>query len=144
MPLSTLPLRLALPSQIQLGVNAVEEWFNVAVTYMSMTNYPYETQFLKKLPGYPCTTACEKLKKLMPQSDDLALFDGMRQVAEVYYNYEQLESCNEVYGDNSADSDMSGWNILACGELAMPMGTDGLNDMYNPSTFDYGAYTKYC
>lgn len=55
----------------------------------------------------------------------------MRRAAEIYFNYEHLETCNEIYGDNSADSDMSGWNILACADMVMPMGSNGVDDMYN-------------
>jgi len=36
---------------------------------------------------------------------------------------------------------MSGWNILACGDQAMPMTTDGVNDMFWPLQFDYRAYS---
>lgn len=111
---------------------------------MSMTNYPYDTQFLKKLPGNPCNKACEEMKGVSVQAEDGKLFDAARKAAEVYYNFEKLESCNEVYGDNSADSDMSGWNILACADMAMPMGTDGVKDMYNPETFDFVGYAKFC
>lgn len=39
---------------------------------------------------------------------------------------------------------MSGWNILACGDQAMPMNTDGVKDMYYPSQFDYDGYSSYC
>ena len=39
---------------------------------------------------------------------------------------------------------MSGWNILACGDQAMPMKTDGVNDMYYPNDFDYDGYTQFC
>jgi len=48
------------------GVRLTEEWLNVGLTYMSMTNYPYETKFLKTLPGYPCTKACEVMSKITP------------------------------------------------------------------------------
>lgn len=39
---------------------------------------------------------------------------------------------------------MSGWDILACGDQAMPMKTDGVNDMYYPSEFNYEEYSSYC
>jgi hypothetical protein len=39
---------------------------------------------------------------------------------------------------------MSGWNVLACGDQAMPMNTDGKKDMFYPENFDYNAYTEYC
>ncbi len=39
---------------------------------------------------------------------------------------------------------MSGWEILACGDQAMPMSTDGVKDMFYPSKFDYDEYSSFC
>jgi hypothetical protein len=39
---------------------------------------------------------------------------------------------------------MSGWDILACGDQAMPMSTDGTKDMFYPSQFNYTEYSNYC
>jgi len=65
-------------------------------------------------------------------AEDTVFFDYIRKAIEVYYNYEGLETCNEVQeGDSSADQDMSGWNILACADMVMPMGSDGIKDMFN-------------
>jgi len=32
---------------------------------------------------------------------------------------------------------MSGWDVLACGDQAMPMNMDGQNDMFYSSTFNF-------
>lgn len=126
------------------GVRSAEDWLNNGLTYMSMTDYPYETKFLKRLPGNPTIKACEQLIGITTQSSDEQLFDGARRAAEIYYNYEQKETCNEVYGDSTTDDDLSGWNILACGDMVMPMGSNGITDMYNARPFNYLEYTKYC
>jgi lysosomal Pro-X carboxypeptidase len=39
---------------------------------------------------------------------------------------------------------MSGWNILACGDQAMPMNMDGAKDMFYPEKFDYQTYSDWC
>lgn len=39
---------------------------------------------------------------------------------------------------------MSGWDILACGDMVMPMGTNGVTDMFNNRPFDYDAYDRMC
>ncbi len=39
---------------------------------------------------------------------------------------------------------MSGWNILACGDQAMPMNMDGVNDMFYSEKFDFQAYSDWC
>lgn len=37
---------------------------------------------------------------------------------------------------------MSGWDVLACGDQAMPMGMDGKEDMFYKADFDYQLYSK--
>lgn len=39
---------------------------------------------------------------------------------------------------------MSGWDILACGDQAMPMNQDGVKDMFFEDPFDYDAYNAEC
>ena len=109
------------------------------------TSYPYETKFLKRLPGWPTVQACEQLKGASLEMQDEELFDYVRKAIEIYYNYDQSETCNEVQGqDQSSDEDMSGWNILACADMVMPMGSDGIYDMFNPQPWNQEAYTLQC
>lgn len=39
---------------------------------------------------------------------------------------------------------MSGWNVLACGDQAMPMNMDGQTDMFYEAPFDYDGYNQFC
>jgi len=39
---------------------------------------------------------------------------------------------------------MSGWNVLACADQAMPMDTNGVSDMFWKSSFSYEDYSNYC
>lgn len=39
---------------------------------------------------------------------------------------------------------MSGWNILACNTMAMPMESDGIKDMFSPRPWNYDNYTQVC
>lgn len=39
---------------------------------------------------------------------------------------------------------MSGWDILACGDQAMPMSMDGVKDMFYKADFNYKEYSDYC
>lgn len=39
---------------------------------------------------------------------------------------------------------MSGWNILACSDEAMPMDMSGTKDMFYNAPFDYGYYNTFC
>lgn len=39
---------------------------------------------------------------------------------------------------------MSGWNVLACADMVMPMGSDGIKDMYPAQPWSYEEYTAMC
>ena len=39
---------------------------------------------------------------------------------------------------------MSGWDVLACGDQAMPMNMDGDKDMFYASPFDFDSYSNQC
>lgn len=39
---------------------------------------------------------------------------------------------------------MSGWDILACGDLAMPISSDGVNDMFRNIPWDPIGYIQSC
>ena len=39
---------------------------------------------------------------------------------------------------------MSGWNILACGDMVMPMESNGVSDMFPPTKWDYDSYDQMC
>jgi len=87
---------------------------------MAMTNYPYETHFLKHLPGWPANTSCLQMDNVTEKSADHDLFYAVREAAEVFFNFDKTEKCNNIF-DSGSDEDMSGWNVLACGDMAMPM-----------------------
>jgi hypothetical protein len=45
---------------------------------MAMLNYPYPTNFLKKLPGWPANSSCIPLNSVNPTSADKDLFNALR------------------------------------------------------------------
>lgn len=118
------------------GMYLLGNWLDAGFTYMSMLNYPYETDFLKPLPAWPANSSCAAMENVTVQSSDIDLFNAMRNAAEYYYNYDNTSQCNEIYEDVSSDQDMSGWNILACSDMVMPMESNGINDMYRPQKWN--------
>ena len=108
-----------------------------------MINYPYPTSFLKNVTAWPANSSCIPLDIVSPASNDELLFTALRKSIEYYYSYGKTQ-CNEIYGDSSADEDMSGWDILACGDQAMPMNQDGVSDMFYAAPFDYDGYNAEC
>lgn len=110
---------------------------------MAMLNYPYPTSFLKNLTAWPANSSCTPLDSVKTSSSDRDLFTAIKDSIAYYYSFGQSK-CNEIYSDQTTDEDMSGWNILACGDQAMPMDMDGVKDMFYPEKFDYDAYSSWC
>ena len=108
-----------------------------------MLNYPYPTSFLKNLTSWPANSSCLPLDSVSAKSSDKELFAAVRESVEYYYSFGKTQ-CNEIYEDNASDEDMSSWNILACGDQAMPMFTNRRRDMFYPEDFDYTAYSDEC
>lgn len=87
-------------------------WVAEAYAYMAMTNYPYETGFLKKLPAWPANYSCNALEDVNINSSNEILFSAISESVDTYYNYEGTEDCNQIYDpDASSDADMAGWDI---------------------------------
>ena len=62
----------------------------------------------------------------------------------VYFNYTGAYPCTNLSDwEGTGDLDGFGWNILACNELAMPIGYAN-DSMFLPESFDYDNYTKSC
>jgi len=85
------------------GIYFLENWLTSAYTYMSMLNYPYETNFLQPLPSWPANTSCYLLSNISTSSPDNILFEAIHETAEIYYNYGGPATCNNIFdtGDSS-------------------------------------------
>lgn len=134
---------LCTPLKVYSDIAYLIDYMEVAYSYMAMINYPYPTSFLKNVTAWPANSSCIPLDIVSPQSTDADLFTAVRKSIEYYYSFGKTQ-CNEIYGDSSSDEDMSGWDILACGDQAMPMDQDGVKDMFYAAKFDYDQYDNDC
>ena len=113
---------------------------------MAMTDYPYETNFLKHMPAWPCNASCHKLGNALNRDltalSDNELFTMIAESIKIYYDFDNKTTCNDIFdSSSSSNDDMSGWNILACNSMAMPMETDGVHDMFSARKWDYSSYS---
>ena len=131
------------PLKTYKDLSLVMDYMDVAYSYLAMINYPYPTAFLKNVTAWPANSSCIPLDSITPSSSDSELFTAVRKSIEYFYSYNKT-ACNDIYSADPSDDDMSGWDILACGDEAMPMKTDGVKDMYYPNEFDYDAYSSFC
>ncbi len=90
---------LCRPIKNVTGMYLLGNWLDAAFTYMSMLNYPYETDFLKPLPAWPANSSCAAMANVTITDSDYNLFVAMKNAAEYYYNYDNSSTCNEIYED---------------------------------------------
>ncbi|KRX08961.1 hypothetical protein PPERSA_08164 [Pseudocohnilembus persalinus] len=133
---------LCTPITSQQNITSLINWINEGYAYMAMTNYPYETEFLKYLPAWPANTSCNALEDVNINSSNKNLFNAINLSVSTYYNFDGKEKCNEIFEDNASDQDMAGWDIQACAELVMPM--DSGDSMFNFFMWDGELYSQNC
>ena len=121
------------------------QWLYNAYEYMAMTNYPYATNFLSPMPGWPVTYVCDNfILQETTNSPDLAVLQAMKNAANVYYNFSGGLECNEIIQDYDNDLGQEGWDYLACTTLVLPIAADGVNDMFLPNPWVYSTYAANC
>jgi lysosomal Pro-X carboxypeptidase len=133
----TKTFRLCSPIQSMNDVYNLINWIYNGIISMAMTDYPYPTNFLRPLPGWPVTVSCHRLLQTK------GLLNQLREVVAVFYNYTGNEQCfniSEFISANLGDA----WNYQACTELILPYANNGVTDMFLPSPWNLTQYVEYC
>lgn len=100
-------------------------------------NKPWYTDIIGKISGHQ-----EEKNGLTDR--ETQLFKALAQSTNVYFNYTGQYPCTNLSDwEGTGDLDGYGWNILACNQLAMPIGY-GPDSMFIEQSFDYDAYTQWC
>jgi len=128
---------------------------------MAMTDYPYASSFLEPMPAWPVNEAVKPFTNITVDPGrvkgdnvrgdagnmtdrDLELMTALNLSTGIYFNFTGQYPCTNLSDtEGTGNLDGFGWNILACNQLAMPMGY-GADSMFIPMAFDYDAYTKMC
>lgn len=101
---------------------------------MAMVNYPYPTEFLAPLPGWPVKEACKFLADV-PKNDQEAAMQ-LYEVTNLYYNHtgSTKSFCANparCAGAYAALGDPMGWPWQTCTEMVMPLCSSGWpNDFF--------------
>lgn len=86
---------------------------------LAMVNYPYSSDFLSPLPGYPVRQFCSYLQNL--EMGD-ALLQSMKKAINVYFNFTGTANClNYSSAFDSNDIGGAAWDIQTCNQMVMPM-----------------------
>ncbi len=124
-------------------------WLQSAFDYLSMGNFPYESDYLTNgdglLPRYPMQAACAPLADAALPGDPAALLSGLRDAAAVFYNVSGAKQCFKLQNVNDATArDDDFWGYQACTEMVMPMSRDGVRDAFWPQPWDAAAFAADC
>uniref|UniRef100_W6NDI6 Peptidase S28 domain containing protein n=1 Tax=Haemonchus contortus TaxID=6289 RepID=W6NDI6_HAECO len=101
---------------------------------MAMVNYPYPSEFLAPLPGWPVKEACKFLGKVQSTDEDAAR--QLYEVTNLYYNYTGTTksfcaNADRCEGAFAALGDPMGWPWQTCTEMVMPICASGWpNDFF--------------
>lgn len=123
------------------GVDALKGYMNGAWGNLAMINYPYPTEFLMPVPGWPIKEACKALSKPL---DGIALMEGVSKALNVYYNYTGNVKCLDTANAQPAGLDDNGWSVQSCNEMVMPMCSNSESSMFEPAQWSLEGFIKGC
>ena len=149
------------PISSAFDVNNLYQHYSNGYQYMAMTDYPYPASFLEPMPAWPVKEAVKPFVDIPEKAEATAedfikksesglsvreerLFNALAESTNVYFNYTGQYPCTNLSDwEGTGDLDGYGWNILACNQLAMPIGFNS-DSMFIPAPFDYAGYTEMC
>jgi lysosomal Pro-X carboxypeptidase len=111
---------------------------------MAMTDYSGPSNFLQPMPAYPVVMACSNITNILNISDYTEVFPAVINGANVYYNYSGTNTCNELNLNIGSSLGNQGWDYLACTTLNMPIGSNGVSDMFWNAPWDQNSVDSQC
>uniref|UniRef100_A0A915CHK3 Uncharacterized protein n=1 Tax=Parascaris univalens TaxID=6257 RepID=A0A915CHK3_PARUN len=106
------------------------EWIQASMDYMAMVNYPYPTNFLQPLPGWPVKYSCENFAQ-SEITDARQAVTALYQISNVYYNFTGTVATNCVNSNVCGDVAIASlgaeaaWSWQTCTELLLMMCSEG-------------------
>ncbi|KAK9231402.1 hypothetical protein WN943_021636 [Citrus x changshan-huyou] len=114
------------------------DWLESAYSYLAMVDYPYPSDFMMPLPGYPIREVCKKIDNAPDATSILErIFEGV----SVYYNYTGDVDCFQLDDDPHG---LDGWNWQACTEMVMPMSSSRDKSMFPAYDYNYSSFQEEC
>uniref|UniRef100_T1JCH1 Lysosomal Pro-X carboxypeptidase n=1 Tax=Strigamia maritima TaxID=126957 RepID=T1JCH1_STRMM len=138
----TQTFRLCSPIETNDDLLNLKNWLVKTYTYLAMMNYPYPTDFMANLPGWPVEEVCKQLLNSSMEKEQLlkSLFAGV----SIFFNSTGQSKCLNTTDMDIKDLGLEGWDFQTCTELIEPMCADGINDMFEPFSWDFEAFSDYC
>lgn len=135
-------LHLCTPLTNSQDVQHLKDWIAETWINLAMVDYPYESNFLQPLPAWPIKVVCQYFKN--PDVSDAQLLQNIFQALNVYYNYSGQARCLNISETSTRSLGSLGWSYQACTEMVMPFCTNGVDDMFEPSSWDLQEFSDGC
>jgi len=94
------------------------------------------------VPANPVNAVCNAISD--PGQSDKVLLKSIFKGISIYFNYTGQASCLNASDEATGDLNAGGWDFQACTEMIMPMCTDGVLDMFEPSEWNETEYSDDC
>jgi hypothetical protein len=97
--------------------------------------------YVTSMPASPVNYSCQAFTGLTPSSSDIEIFTAMGRASNIFYDYYNTTNCTNIYNSEEGSIGILGWDILACGPMAIEMQNNGIQDIFPPGPFNATAYT---
>ncbi|XP_045339785.1 lysosomal Pro-X carboxypeptidase isoform X1 [Leopardus geoffroyi] len=135
-------LHLCTPLRNLQDVQHLKGWISETWINLAMVDYPYESNFLQPLPAWPIKVVCKYLNN--PSLSDAQLLQNIFQALNIYYNYSGQARCLNISETTTSNLGTQGWSYQACTEMVMPFCTNGIDDMFEPRSWNFREYSDDC
>ena len=118
------------------------DWAVDGLSTLAELNYPYAANYTVELPAWPVNYACGQIPSNAVQNTSEAL-TALYTAANVMYNYTGNTQCTALSANLTYGLDWL-WSYVRCTTLIMPIGMDGVNDMFYPRPWDIWGFLDFC
>ncbi|XP_033743096.1 lysosomal Pro-X carboxypeptidase-like [Pecten maximus] len=122
--------------------DALKSWLVDIMFNLAMVDYPYPASFLEPLPGWPIKAVCKPLSTEV--MDGVPLIQALSSAVKVYYNYTGQAKCLNVNQNAVGSLGDQLWGYQACTEMVMPSCSNGVTDMFEPTTYNFSLVSDAC
>lgn len=120
----------------------MKDWISETWINLAMVNYPYESNFLQPLPAWPIKVVCQNLDNT--NVNDTQLLRNIYKALNVYYNHSGQARCLNISETTTSSLGSQGWSYQACTEMVMPFCSNGIDDMFEPHSWNLKEFSDDC
>lgn len=119
-----------------------------AWTEMAMCDYPYPTNFLAPLPGWPIKVSCDMMNN--EETKEVDVVQRLANVINMLYGgskcrnmYELFVECADQTGCGLGNAAIS-WDYQMCTDMTIVVTSNNVTDMFPARHWDLASLTSYC